>query len=547
MKASDLFVKALENENVEVIFGIPGEENLDLIESLSKSEIKFVLCRHEQAAAFMAATFGRLKEKAGVCLSTLGPGATNLMTGAAHSQLAGFSMVMITGQKPVKSSKQANFQILDVVEMLEPITKNTMSLISGKAIPFEVRRAFRISEFERRGVTHIELPEDISQEEVDKDELLHRRDIYQEIAPQEQLINLCKLIKETNCPIIVIGSEANRKSCCHIIEKLVNNFGIPFITTQMGKGVVDELNENYIGNATVSSGSLVHEALRQSDLIINIGYNDVEKPPFLMPEMNAKVVHLSYTPAKITELYYPDFEIIGDIFHSVENIIENIAKGNWEFDKIRQIQQKHLENISEKLEDEGFPIIPQRLVGSVQKILPDNAIVCLDNGMYKLWFARYFRSRHSKNLLLDNALATMGAGLPSAIAAKYLFPEKKVIAVCGDGGFMMNAQELETASRLNLDLVVIIVEDSEMGMIRWKQEHDGFNDYALDFNNPDFEKLAEAYGEKGYKIGSADDLDETLAKCLNEKGIHLISVPINYEGNYVFEAMIEGELKEPVN
>lgn len=539
MKASDLFVKALKNENVEVIFGIPGEENLDLIESLSKSNIKFILCRHEQAAAFMAATFGRLKEKPGVCLSTLGPGATNLVTGAAFAQLAGFSMVMITGQKPVKSSKQANFQILDVNEMLGPITKNTMSLISGNAIPFEVRRAFRIAEFERRGATHIEFPEDISQEEVENIKLLECRELYQENAPKKVLLNLCKVIEEAKNPVIVIGSEANRKSCCNLITKLVNEFGIPFITTQMGKGVVDEFNGNYIGNATVSNGSLVHHALKKSDLIINIGYNDVEKPPFLIPEMNAKIVHINYTPAKTTELYYPDFEIIGDISHSVEYILENLGKSNWEYSEMNEIKKKLQEKILGKLDDTSFPVLPQRLVGSVQKILPDDAMICLDNGMYKLWFARYFRSRHPKNLLLDNALATMGAGLPSAIAAKYLFPNKKVIAVCGDGGFMMNAQELETASRLKLDLVVVIVEDSEMGMIRWKQEHDGFNDYALDFNNPDFVKLAEAYGEKGYKIKSADELDEMLSKCINEKGIHLISVPINYEENSDFNAMIE--------
>lgn len=547
MKASDLFVKALENENVDVIFGIPGEENLDLIQSLSESDIRFVLCRHEQAAAFMAATYGRLKEKAGVCLSTLGPGATNLVTGAAFAQLAGFSMVMITGQKPVKSSKQANFQILDVVEMLGPLTKSTISLISGNAIPFEVRRAFRIAEFERRGVSHIELPEDIAQEEVKKDSILQRRDLYQENAPADVLMKLCKIIEEARSPIIVIGSEANRKTCCNIIGKLINDFGIPFITTQMGKGVVDETNVNYIGNATVSSGSLVHKALGKSDLIINIGYNDVEKPPFLIPEMDAKVVHINYTAAKITELYYPDVEIIGDISDSVKVIGENLKKADWKFEEIKMIKDELHRNISTKLEDDSFPVIPQRLVGSIQKILPDDAMVCLDNGMYKLWFARYFRSRHPKHLMLDNALATMGAGLPSAIAAKFLFPEKKVIAVCGDGGFMMNAQELETAQRLGLDLVIVIVVDSEMGMIRWKQQHEGFNDYALDFKNPDFKLLAEAYGAKGYKINSADEFDEVLNATINEKGIHLISLPINYEGNHAFEAMMESGLSEPVN
>ena len=547
MKASDLFVKALENENVEVIFGIPGEENLDLIQSLSESKIKFVLCRHEQAAAFMAATFGRLKEKAGVCLSTLGPGATNLVTGAAFAQLGGFSMLMITGQKPVKSSKQANFQILDVVEMLQPLTKNTISLISGNAIPFEIRRAFRIAERERRGVAHIELPEDIAQEKVEKDALLHRREQYAEHVPIEKIKVLSKKMQEAKSPVLVIGSEANRNTCCEEIAKLIEQFEIPFITTQMGKGVVNENNAHYAGNATVSSGSLVHKILKKADLILNIGYNDVEKPPFLSSEIHAKVFHLSYTPAKINELYYPDMEILGDITYSVKMLRENLKKQEWNYSEISNIREKHISNILEKLKDNSFPVVPQRLVGTVQRSTPKDAIISLDNGMYKLWFARYFRSHHGKNLLLDNALATMGAGLPNAIAAKYLFPEKKVIAICGDGGFLMNAQELETAARLKLDLVIVVVVDSELGMIRWKQKHDGYNDYAMDFSNPNFKKLVEAYGGFGYDIESADEFEETLRECVSKEGIHLLSVPIDYTGNHAFEAMIENNLHEPVN
>lgn len=541
MKASDIFVKALENEGVEVIFGIPGEENLDLLESLYNSKIKFILCRHEQAAAFMAATYGRLKEKAGVCLSTLGPGATNLVTGAAYAQLGGMPVLMITGQKPVKSSKQANFQILDVVEMMGPLTKKSKSLISGNEISFEVRRSFRAAEAERPGVTHLELPEDIAQEEVENHKILPINTLQEAEASHDLLMDVCKKVQNSKSPVIVIGSEANRKSCCTLISSLVHDFEIPFISTQMGKGVVDENSSYYIGNATVSSGSIIHEALEEADLILNIGYHDIEKPPFFMNRIKAEVIHINYTPAKIDELYYPDMEVVGSISKSVSGIYDNLQKKNWGNASIFKLREVHHNILNEKSDDNSFPIFPQRIIGSIQQYFPKDGILSLDNGMYKLWFARYFKSNHSKNLLLDNALASMGAGLPSAIAAKYLYPEKKVMAICGDGGFMMNSQELETAQRLKIDLVILIILDNEMGMIRWKQEHENFHDYALDFGNPNFKKLAEAYGGKGYEITSTQELDELIQRLVNEKGIHIITIPIDYSDNAVFNAKIEEE------
>lgn len=544
MKASDLFVKCLENEGVEYIFGIPGEENLDLLESIRKSSIKLVLTRHEQAAGFMAATYGRLTGNAGVCISTLGPGATNLVTPAAFAQLGGMPMFIITGQKPIKKSKQAKFQIINVVEMMEPITKFTKQIVNGNTIPALVREAFRLAIEERPGAVHLELPEDIAEEETTS----HPVEIHQvrrPIAEMKAISKAINMIQDARRPLLLIGAAANRKRTQKMLKLFIDKTGIPFFNTQMGKGVIDERDPLYLGTAALSDNDYIHCAINRADLIINVGHDIVEKPPFFMSKEGAKVIHINFFSANVDEVYFPQLEVIGDIANAVWQISEKIEKQtNWDFkyfiDTIKLQSEKFLLECSRYSQ---FPVVPQRIVSEVRDAMPSDGVVTLDNGIYKIWFARNYKVYEQNTLLLDNALASMGAGLPSAIGTKLIHPHRKVLAVCGDGGFMMNSQELETAMRLNLDLVILILNDSAYGMIKWKQKAKDFGDFGLDFKNPDFLKYAESYGAHGHALKSTDELKTLLKECLNSKGIHIIDIPVDYSEN---EKVLIEELQEKV-
>lgn len=531
MKASDLFVKALENEEVEYIFGIPGEENLDLLESLRNSKIKFVLTRHEQAAAFMAATYGRLTGRAGVCLATLGPGATNLVTAIAYAQLGAMPIVIITGQKPIKAGLQGKFQILDIVRMMEPLTKDSDQIIYGRQIPSMVRGAFRIAEEERPGAVHLELPEDIAAEEVKNTKLFQRQTIHRVFASDKAIEKALILIKSAKKPLLLVGAGANRKRSREQLSEFVSKTNIMFFNTQMGKGVLGGNNSNFLGTAAFSSNDYVHEAIKKSDLIINIGHDIVEKPPFIMKGDKQKVLHVNFHSAQIKDIYYPQVEVVGNLSNSIQRLTDGLKGVTFNSDWAVEIRKKiryiihHLDN------DSSFPILPQRVVADVRKVLDDDGIVSLDNGMFKLWFARHYHTYQPNTLLLDNALATMGAGLPGAMACSLMYPKKQVIAVCGDGGFMMNSQELETSKRLNLNLVVIIFNDNGYGMIKWKQKSQEFPNFGLEFNNPDFVKYAESYGVSGHRVGAADELLPVMQKALKDGGVHLIDVPVDYSQN----------------
>jgi acetolactate synthase-1/2/3 large subunit len=532
MKASDLFIKALENEGVEYIFGIPGEENLDFLDSMRNSKIKLVLTRHEQGAGFMAATYGRLTGKPGVCLSTLGPGATNLTTPAAYGQLGGMPMLLITGQKPIMKSKQGRFQIVDIVELFHPITKYTRQIVNGNLIPSMVREAFRLAIEERPGTVHLELPEDIAAEDCEDrifDVVGFRRPDADELAIQEA----AKMIEAAKMPLLLIGAGANRKKTGKALTRFLEQTGIPFFNTQMGKGVVDERHPQFLGTAALSSHDFLHCAINRADLIINIGHDVIEKPPFFMEEGGTKVIHVNFFPAQVDEVYFPQLNVIGDIATSIVHIASHIKDtSHWDFSYYKRIKNEVEEHLTKYSEDNRFPVLPQRLVHIVREELPDDGIVTLDNGVYKIWFARNYKCYQPNTLLLDNALATMGAGLASAMCAKLINPNKKVISVCGDGGFMMNSQELETATRLGLNMVVIILNDSSYGMIKWKQEAMGFDNFGLDYKNPDFVKYAESYGAIGHRPTSDENFKNILSKCLEIDGVHVIDLAVDYSLNH---------------
>ena len=541
MKASDLFVAGLEEEGVQHIFGVPGEENLDVLDSISRSSIPFITCRHEQAAGFMAATYGRLTGKAGVCLATLGPGATNFVTAAAYAQLGAMPMLMITGQKPIKSSKQGHFQIVDVVDMMQPITKYTRQIVSGENIPNRIREAFRLAEEERPGAVHLELPEDIAVEEV-KSKVLKKSFVRRPVAEKKSIESAVCMIEESRHPLLLVGAGANRKMTSRMLRTFVDKLGIPFITTQMGKGVIDERDPLFLGNAALSDGDFLHRAVEAADLIINVGHDVVEKPPFFMTDDGLKVIHINFISASVDPVYFPQVEVVGDISNSIWRLTEAAQrKDHWDFERFMKIKE-HLENhISATELDDRFPIYPQRFVHDVRQVIGEDGIVALDNGVYKIWFARNFKAYSPNTVLLDNALATMGAGLPSAMAARMVYPDRPIVAICGDGGFMMNSQEIETAVRLKMNLIVMILNDNAYGMIRWKQAHGSFPDFGLTLGNPDFQKYAESYGAHGHKLDAATQIIPQVKECLKRGGVHIIEVPVDYADN---DRILNREIQE---
>ncbi len=532
-KASDLFVQCLEEEGVEYIFGVPGEENLDLLDSLSRStRIRLILTRHEQAAGFMAATYGRHTGKAGVCLATLGPGATNLVTAAAYAQLGGMPMLMVTGQKPIKKSKQGRFQILDVVDMMKPLSKFTHQLASADNIPSRLREAFRLAEEEKPGATHIELPEDVA-DESSRSIPLKRSQVRRPSADVKSIRAAVHALQNARSPILVIGAGANRTMTSRMLHQFIGKTGIPFLTTQLGKGVVDERLPSFVGCAAMSAGDFVHRAIEAADLIINIGHDVIEKPPFFMDANGAQVIHVSTRTAEVDPVYFPQIEVIGDIANAIWQIKEAIVPNEaWDFSAMLAARRAEVAHTASISGDARFPVFPPHLVEQVREVMPEDGIICLDNGVYKLWFARGYAAYRPNTVLLDNALASMGAGLPSAMASAMVYPDRKVMAICGDGGFMMNSQEMETAVRLKLNLTVLVLNDGSYGMIRWKQEDMGFKDWGLTFGNPDFVKYAESYGASGYRAESAEHLRQLLVHTRDTPGVHLIDCPVDYSENH---------------
>jgi acetolactate synthase-1/2/3 large subunit len=533
-KASDLLIECLEAEGCEYVFGIPGEENLDFLDSLSRSKkIKLVLTRHEQGAGFMASVYGRLTGKTGVCVSTLGPGATNFTTAAAYAQLGGMPMMMITGQKPVKKSKQGRFQILDVVEMMKPITKYANTLVAGDNIPSRIREAYRLAEEEKPGAVHIELPEDIADEQTDA-RPIPKSAVRRPVPEAKSIINALEKLHAAKSPIIIIGAGGNRKMTSKMLTQFIDKTGIPFVTTQLGKGVVDERHQLFMGCAALSAGDYVHRAIEAADLILNVGHDVIEKPPFFMKPGGAEVIHISYNTAEVDPVYFPQLEVIGDIGNAIWELKNGAKKGSeadWDFTRMMAVREHHDANILEGSDDARFPCYPQHVVKKVREALPDDGMICLDNGVYKIWFARNYRAHQPNTVLLDNALATMGAGLPSAMAAHMVYPDRKVLAICGDGGFMMNSQELETAIREKMNIAVLVLNDNSYGMIRWKQANMGFDDWGLQYGNPDFVKYVEAYGGIGHRVESAEALPEILNTAFSTPGVHLIDCPVDYVDN----------------
>jgi acetolactate synthase-1/2/3 large subunit len=424
---------------------------------------------------------------------------------------------------------------------MRPITKYTHQLASADNIPSRVREGFRLAEEEKPGAVHLEFPEDIADEHTDAHPL-KRSLVRRPLADEKAVRAAVKKIEAARSPVLVIGAGANRKMTSRMLLQFIEKTGIPFITTQLGKGVIDELHPKFLGCAALSAGDFCHRAIEAADLIINVGHDVIEKPPFFMIQQGTEVIHVSTKTAEVDPVYFPQIEVIGDIANAMWQIKEDIVpSGTWNFEPMLRARKAEAEHTARMCGDERFPIFPPCLVQRVREAMPADGIICLDNGVYKIWFARNYAARAPNTVLLDNALATMGAGLPSAMASAIVYPERKVMAICGDGGFMMNSQEMETAVRLGLNLTVLILRDDAYGMIRWKQANMGFADFGLTYGNPDFVKYAESYGAKGHRVDGAAMLPGLLAECLDTPGVHLIDCPVDYSEN---DRILNREIKE---
>ncbi|KAB1083934.1 acetolactate synthase large subunit [Neorhizobium galegae] len=529
VNGADLLVAALENEGVTWIPGIAGEENLQFIDSVRKSKIKYEATRHEQVAGFMAANHGRLTGRPGVCLVTVGPGGLNLCTAAAYAYLNRWPMVMILGHKEIKSTPQAGFQKVDVIDSMKSYTKMAQQIVSAASIPTLVRKAFQIAMQEPPGPVVLELPVDIAAEETPSVPLIPVHPIEFPVANDVALDRAAEMILAAKRPLIVFGAAASRSPSAS--ANFVRRTGIPFGDTQMGKGAVSEASNLYMGTTALTRDDYVHDAIDEADLIIAIGHVTTEKPPFIMNREGAKVIHIGYSPEPVEEVYCPDAEVVGDLGPSLDLLADRLEGKLSNAGALLTWREGIMSGISDGDDEERWPVTPQRLVHDVRKIMPENGIVALDNGTYKIWFARSYRAYGANTLLLDNGLATMGAGLATGMMAAKLHPERRVMSVCGDGGFMMNDQDLETAVRLGLNLVVIIVNDGGYGMIRWKQAADQYPDYGQNFGKIDYVKLAEALGAKGTRVEALDDLVPVMEAALDGGGVHLIEIPIDYSEN----------------
>ena len=534
MTAAELLVRCLENEGVKYIFGIPGEENLDVMQALRNSSIQFITTRHEQGAAFMADVYGRLTGRAGVCLSTLGPGATNLVTGVADANSDGAPLVAITGQVDTNRMHITSHQFLDLVQMFTPITKRSKQIVRPDSINEIVRIAFKYAESEKPGAAHIDLPNDIAKLSVPEDPNvmpMRHTAVHQELTDVADVEKAAGLIFQAEHPVILAGHSAVRAHATEALTKFAEQLKIPVINTMMAKGIIPMDNQYSMGTMGIPQRDFQNVMLDNSDLDIAVGYDIVEFSPLKWNRtQNHKIIHLDVRPAHIHSLYQPQVQVVGDISDSLEKIAVRCHRES-EPELFFRLKELMLEDYSAAESDDGFPIKPQRVLHDVRQVLGREDILISDVGAHKMWIGRQYNCYHPNTCIISNGFASMGISVPGAIAAKLIYPEKKVLAVSGDGGFMMNCQEMETALRIGVPIVVMIFNDSGYGLIRWKQEDHFGSSCFTDFTNPDFVKFAESMGAKGYRIQSAEEIIPVLEDAFSQNVPCIIDCPIDYSEN----------------
>jgi len=554
MKASDLFVKCLEEEGVERIFGVPGEENADVMISLNDSKIDFVLCRHEQAAAFAADAYGRLTGKAGVCLATLGPGATNLVTGLADANMDRAPVVAIIGQGSTKRRHKESHQNMDSVAMMRPISKWAQTVLAADNITEVVRKAFKVAMSEKPGVTVIELPEDVAKVEID-DAPITPIKVRRPAADHKAIAQAVELISQAKNPIILAGNGAIRKRAAAQLSRLAQNTGIGVVNTFMGKGAISMNDPHCLYTMGLGSGDYNNLAFDDADLVISCGYDLVEYSPSAWNRANQdakKIIHIDFWEAEVDKDYQPDIEIVGDLADALWQINEAIDaqfEGKLPLFDVKsrlELRNTLTEDFAAEKDDTSMPVKPQKILWDVRQVLGDDDILLSDVGAHKMWISRYFQCVEPNTCLISNGFCTMGFAMPGSIGAKIAFPDRRVLSISGDAGFMMNVQDLETAVRRKLNIVAMVWEDGEYGLIKWKQQN-GFNGRHSDlaFANPDFEVLADSFGMWGKKVTAADQIVPYLEEAFAQPGPALISVPVDYRENVKLSDRL-GQVSVPI-
>jgi acetolactate synthase-1/2/3 large subunit len=527
-RASDVFVECLEAEGVRHVFGIPGEETLDLNESLAKSSISFVPVRHEQGGAYMADMYGRLTGRAGVCLGTLGPGATNLVTAVADAYLDRAPLVAITGQGDLERMHKESHQYLDVVGLMAPITKWNARVTAPEIIPEVVRKAFKVAESEKPGATHLELPEDVMAQPLDAEPLPRRRLASPEPGARE-LLRAADLIRNAINPVVLAGNGVVRARAAAGLREFSRATGIAVAETFMGKGVMDYTDPRALGTVGLQSRDYAMAGFEDADVVIAIGYDLVEHAPeHWNPKRDKKIIVVDSQPAEIDAFYTPEVELVGDLYHVLSRLTEECRDVPFSSAASPRLREVVLGRLERARDDDAFPVQPPRALWELRKALGRHDILISDVGLHKLWIGRMFPAHEPNTVLIANGLAGMGFALPCAIAAKLVHPERHVVTVSGDGGFLMNVQELETAVRLKTPIVNVIWENSQFGSIVWKQDRKFGTHFGTDFTNPDFVRLGEAFGLAAWRCASVEDFGRHLAHALSLDRPSLIVLPIDY-------------------
>ena len=546
MNTAELLVKCLENEEVEYIFGLPGEENMAILNALENSSIKFITTRHEQGAAFMADVYGRLTGKPGVCLSTLGPGATNLMTGVADANLDCAPLIAITGQVGTDRMHINSHQYLDLVAMFAPVTKWNAQIVRPSITPEIVRKAFKIAKSEKQGAVHIDLPENIADMEVAEHPLAIRADRNSMYASYRSLSEASLLIANANNPLILVGNGAIRSHASQALTDFATRLNIPVANTFMGKGVIPYRHPLALWSIGLQQRDVINCAFDETDLVIAVGYDLIEYSP---KKWNSKgsipIIHIAELPAEVDSSYMPQVEIVGDISDSLLEIMHRCDRAGMPEPHAIALRPQVLRIYEQYAHDEGFPIKPQKMIYDLRQVMAAEDIVISDVGAHKMWMARHYHCDRPNTCIISNGFAAMGIAIPGAIAAKLVNPDRKIVAVTGDGGFMMNMQELETAVRIGTPFVTLIFNDGGYGLIEWKQQIHYGKSAFIKFGNPDFVKLAESMGLKGYRVTSASDLIPILKEALAQDVPAVIDCPVDYRENMLFSRKV-GELSCPI-
>ena len=530
MKGSELFVRCLENENVEYIFGIPGEENIAVMDVLLDSSIQFITTRHEQGAAFMADVQGRLTGKAGVCLSTLGPGATNLVTGFADANMDRAPIVAIAGQGATTRLHKESHQILDLVNMFEPISKYSTQVREPEVIPEVVRKAFKVAEAEKPGGSFIDLPENIADMEIEDKAPLKVQSARAPLPPEEKLQQAADLISAARFPLVMAGNGVLRGQADKALVAFSEKLNLPVATTFMAKGSIPFSHDHCLGAVGLAATDYISCGFDRADLVICVGYDIVEYHPHLWNKnKSAKILHIDFSPAEVDEYYIVESGVVGDIARALTAIAE-LATPKDDF-PATSLRETILRETQEHANDTGYPVKPQKIMWDMRQVLNPEDIVISDVGAHKMWMARMYQEEYPNTCIISNGFASMGIAVPGAIAAKLHYPERTVVAVTGDAGFMMNSQEIETALRVGTPFIILIWTDSKYGLIEWHQLKAYGRSSFIDFKNPDFVKYAESFGAKGYRVEAAQDLAPTLRRAIEDNTVVIIDCAVDYAEN----------------